>query len=159
MKKNTFKPIGHPFEDFRDTSKNSSDEEFSDEDLKFSFDERGSSDDERTKSRPEAPLNIQRHVPKIRREEVKLTDNIGSSGSGKKRVIDSLDDLKTPLDAMNIDAESATSTSQIPSLSCIPDSTTEVRKEQNDKKKAKTIIADNLKNTFPSLATTGKTNR
>ncbi len=60
---------------------------------------------------------------------------------------------------MNIDAESATSTSQIPSLSCIPDSTTEVRKEQNDKKKAKTIIADNLKNTFSSLDTTGKTNR
>ena len=128
--------------------------------MKFSFDKKESSDDERTKSRPEAPLNIQRHVPKIRREEVKLTDNIGSSGGGKKRVIDSLDDLKTPLDAMNIDAESATSqipSLKIPSLSCIPDPATAVRGEDG-KKKAKTI-ADNLKNTFSSLDTTGKTNR
>jgi len=70
MSKNTFKSIGHPFEDFRDTSKNSSDAEFSDEDLKFSFDEKeSSSDDERTNSRPEAPLNIRRHIPKIIKTE------------------------------------------------------------------------------------------
>jgi hypothetical protein len=155
MSKNTFKSIGHPFKDFRDTSKNSSDAEFSDEDLKFSFDEKESSDDERTKSRPEAPLNIpHHHVPKIiRREE--FTDNIDLSGSGRKRVIGSLDDLTTPLDAMNIDAESATS--QIPILSCKPDPATAVRGEDG-KKKAKTT-ADNLKNTFSSLDTTGKTNR
>ena len=155
MSKDDFKPINNHFKDFRNSSKNSSDEEFLDEDLKFSSDEKESSGDERTNFRPEAPLNIRRHVPKIIRREVGLADNIDPSSSGRKRVIDSLDDLTAPLDVMNIDAESATSQIQ---TSTIPDSTTEVRNEQHDQKKAK-IIADNLKNTFSSLVTTDKNTR
>ena len=157
MSKDTFKSIGHPFEDFRDTSKNSSDAEFSDEDLKFSCDEKeSSSDDELTNSRPEAPLNIPRYAPKIFRREAGggLTNDIDpSSVSGRKRVIGSLDDLTTPLNDMNIDAGSATS--QIPSLSCIPDPTTEVRKEKYYEEKAETTA-----NVFrPTTKPTGKTDR
>jgi len=154
MRKNTFKSIKPPFEDFRDTSKNSSDAEFSDEDLKFSFDEKeSSSDDERTNSRPEAPLNTRNHVPKIIRREG-LTDNIDLSGSGKKRVIGSLD---LPLDAMNIDAENATSqipSSKIPSLGRMPDPTTEVRKEKHDEEKAEKAYS-----LIDRPEITGKTNR
>jgi len=147
----------NPFKDFRKSSESNSEEEYSDEDLNSLPMKKKSSDDEHTNFRPEAPLNITRYVPKIIRREVGLTDNIEPSGSGRKRVIDSLDDLITPLDAMNIDAESATS--QIPSLN-IPDSTTEVRNEQHDKKKTKTkTITNNLKNIFSSLATTDKNTR
>ena len=155
MSKNTFKSIGHPFENFRDTSKNSSDAEFSDEELKFPFDEKeSSSDDEPTNYRPEAPLNIpHHHVPKIiRREE--FTDNIDLSGSGRKRVIGSLD---LPLDAMNIDAENATSqipSSKIPSLGRMPDPTTEVRKEKHDEEKAEKAYS-----LIDRPEITGKTNR
>jgi hypothetical protein len=78
MSKDDFKPINNHFKDFRNSSKNSSDEEFSDEDLKFSSDEKESSGDERANFRPEAPLNIPRHVPKIIRRGVG-TDNIERS--------------------------------------------------------------------------------
>jgi hypothetical protein len=179
INKNTFKPINNTFKDFRDTSENSSDEEFSlpsaresskdfrdtsknsSDDEEFSFPSAGqSSDDELTNSRPEAPLNIPRYAPKIfRREAVGgLTNDIDlSSVSGRKRVIGSLDDLTTPLNDMNIDAGSATS--QIPSLSCIPDPTTEVRKEKNNGKEAKTACSFRKPNISSEDPGIGKTNR